>query len=491
MTGAIAGVTASDFTANFTAGAVALLVASAVAAVVLAVVFVVRWTATFPDLPAPGPETPELGPERPAIANLLANRCRVTTAAAAATLIDLAARRHLELFEIGPGHYGVRVRVRHEEIAGREESGVDALTDYEEQVLRLVQQKATGGSAPLEAIQLDEATAGSWRTRFADAVVADAKEQGLLRNRWTRADFLVIGGLAAVVLALLAGALFVAHVEQRPDHKGGDQFDRQTWVFVALALWLGVLVALRRLRSIRYSAAGEAVAARWLGVKRYLQHDESFGDLPPAGVAIWDRLLAYGAALGVARGAADAIPLQEEEADVAWSRVGGQWHQVHVEYPTRFGYGQPPGGVLLNGVLRTVGWGAIAFVALPVVANVAWSAGTDAIGRAGKGEWVFAAAFAVVFGALAVYLVIRVADGLIRAFRGLADLKARVTVTGQVVKHHSSEQASWFAVDPGEVDAVQAVHPGDDGRTPSRGATVEMVLTPHLHHVVSVTQLEP
>ena len=267
----------------------------------------------------------------------------------------------------------------------------------------MVRQKATGGSAPLEAIQLDEASAGSWRSRFADAVVADAKGQGLLRSRWTRADFLALGARAVDALGLLAAGLFVAHVEQKPDQKG-DHFDRETWFFIAFAVWCGLMVVMRRLRSIRYSTAGEAAAARWLGVKRYLQHDESFGDLPPAGVVIWDRLLAYGAALGVARGAADAIPLQEEEADVAWSRVGGQWHQVHVEYPTRFGYGQAPSAVLLNGAMRTVLWGAIAFVALPVVADLAWSAGTDAIGSAG-GEWVFGAAFGVVFGAFALYLV--------------------------------------------------------------------------------------
>jgi hypothetical protein len=299
----------------------------------------------------------------------------------------------------------------------------------------------------------------------------------------------VLGGLAALALALLAGALFVARVEQTPD-RNGDHFDRDTWFFIAAALWFGIMVLLRKLRSIRYSAAGEATAARWLGVKRYLQHDESFGDLPPAGVAIWDRLLAYGAALGVARGVADAIPLQEEEADVAWSRVGGQWHQLHVEYPERFGYGQPPGTVLLHGALRTVLWGAIAFVALPVVADVAWRAGTDAFGRAGRGEWVFAAAFAAVFGAVGVYLVVRLADGLVRAFRGLADLRARAMVIGQVVKHHQSEHATWFAIDPGDVDSVQAVHPGDDGRTPSRGATVRMVITPHLRHVVSVDAVE-
>ena len=63
---------------------------------------------------------------------------------------------------------------------------------------------------------------------------------------------------------------------------------------------------------------------------------------------------------------------------MAWSRVGGNWHQVHVEYPTHFGYGERPQSVLLNGVLRTLFWGAIAFVVLPIVADAVWSVGSDA-----------------------------------------------------------------------------------------------------------------
>ena len=94
------------------------------------------------------------------------------------------------------------------------------------------------------------------------------------------------------------------------------------------------MAGLRTLRSIRFSAAGDAAAARWLGVKRFLQHDALFGETSPASVAIWDRLLAYGAGLGVAHGAVAANPLEEEDPEVAWSRTGGDWHQVHVEYPT-------------------------------------------------------------------------------------------------------------------------------------------------------------
>ena len=277
--------------ANFTPAAITVLVVSGIFALVFAIYFVVRWAASFPDLPDPGPETSELGTEPPAVANLLVNRCHVTSAAAAATLIDLAARRHLELQELAADKFVVRIR---------DNSG-DVLNDYEHQVMSLVREKATGGSAPLEAIELDESQAGAWRGRFAKEVVADAKSRGLLRGRWTRVDWVVFGVLIAAVLLALAGGLYLANVHQKGDKKN-EGFDREAWFVVAIVAWPLVMAVLRRLRSIRYSAAGEATAARWLGVKRFLQHDESFGDTPPAGVAIWDRLLAYGAALGVARG---------------------------------------------------------------------------------------------------------------------------------------------------------------------------------------------
>ena len=362
----------------------------------------------------------------------------------------------------------------------------DPLTDYEEQVLALVRERATGGSAPLEAIELDESQASSWRERFAKKVVADAKARGLLRGRWTRIDWVVFGVLTAAVLAAVAGGLFLARVEDKG--KGSnDGFDRETWFVIAIFAWPLVMALLRKLRSIRYSRDGEAAAARWLGVKRFLQHDPQFGDTPAAGVAIWDRLLAYGAALGVAHGAVAAIPLDEEDPEVAWSRVGGNWHQVHVEYPTLFGYGERPQSVLLNGALRTVFWGVIAFVVLPVVADGVWSVGSDALDTLSDAATLgIVALFVALFGGMAMYLLVRLADGLIRTYRGFFDLRARTTVEGDVVKHHTTDAARWFAVDPGEVDEVKACHPGDDGNLPARGATVRMVLTPHLHHVVSV-----
>jgi hypothetical protein len=462
--------------ADFTPAAITLLVVGGALALVFAVYFVIRWTASYPDLPAPGPETSELGPEPPAIANLLVNRCHVTSAAAAATLIDLAARRHLELQHLADDRFVVRLRSQ----------TPDSLTGYEQRVLSLVQDKATGGSAPLEAIELDEDGADRWRKRFADDVVDDAKARGLLRGRWSRLDWVVFGVLAAAVLAAVAGGLYLANVESKGE-KSSDGFDRETWFVVALFAWPLIMALLRRLRSIRYSASGDAAAARWLGVKRFLQRDESFGEVPPSGVAIWNRLLAYGAGLGVARGAVAGIPLEVEDPDVAWSRVGGNWHQVSVEYPTRFGYGQRPRDVLLNGALRTLGFGLLAFVVLPTVLDVLWDVLSDAFDNLDDAAaFGIIAVFGLFVGGFAVFLLVRLADGVIRTYRGFVDLKARETVEGQVVKRHRDEHAEWFAVDPGNVDEVKALRPGDDGELPPRGATVRMVLTPNLRHVVSV-----
>ena len=170
------------------AAALALLIAGAVAGSVFAIIFAVRFAASFPALPPPGPETSDLGEEPPAVANLLVSRCHPTRAAVAATVIDLAARRYLELFEAGPGRFVVR-------LAATPRAG---LTRYERQVLALVEEKAVGGSAPLEAIRLDSAGADAWYGRFAKHLEDDARARGLLRGRWSRTDWILFSSLAGV-----------------------------------------------------------------------------------------------------------------------------------------------------------------------------------------------------------------------------------------------------------------------------------------------------
>ena len=96
----------------------------------------------------------------------------------------------------------------------------------------------------------------------------------------------------------------------RAERAAGKDFDTGTGLMIAGFVWLVVVVfGGRRLRGWRDTPAGSAAAARWLGVADYLRANDSFRDTPPAGVAIWDRLLAYGTALGVAYATAAALPI--------------------------------------------------------------------------------------------------------------------------------------------------------------------------------------
>jgi len=469
---------------DFNSTAVALLVAGAGAGIGFAVLFAVRFAASFPALPPPGPETQELGEEPPAVASLLVNRCSVTGAAEAATLVDLAARRHLELLEVGPDHYVVRLRP----------DRPDDLTSYERQILELVRARATGGSAPLEAILLDDDEEHDWHGDFRKAVVRDAKARGLLRGRWSRSDWVLFALLAGAALLLVAAGLFVAHVEQtgRTATSGSrsGRFTRDGWWWVALITWGIVLAVIASLRSIRYSAAGQSVTSRWLGVRRYLRHDASFGNAPPAAVAIWGRLLSYGAALGVARATSAAIPFATEGPGTAWSRYGGDWHQVHVEYPKRFGYGQRPRRVLLGGLARVIFWGALAFAVLPVVVDALWRVGSDAVDKSSATDatvTILVGVFFVVFGAIGVYLLVQLADGLVRLWFGARDLGHPGSVEGEVVK--VLQNGDWFAVDPGHVDHVRAWHP-NEGSMPVRQSMVRVSVSPHLGYVTAIDVLQ-
>src|SRR5437879_6022117 len=158
---------------GFSGASLGALVAALVAAALWLVVFAVRWTASFPKLAPPGPETSDLGPEPPAVANFLVNRFEVTRLAVGATLVDLAARRVIGIEEIVADHFVVRLRREHYD-------DDDDITAYERQVLDLVRERATGGSAPIEALEIGSAAESlKWWQRFAKSVERDARDRGL------------------------------------------------------------------------------------------------------------------------------------------------------------------------------------------------------------------------------------------------------------------------------------------------------------------------
>jgi len=169
-------------------------------------------------------------------------------------------------------------------------------------------------------------------------------------------------------------------------------------------------------RGERDTAKGRAVAARWLGLRAYLRGDESFADLPPSAVAVWDRHLSYGDALGVTRVCSAVIDLGMGNRRRVWSSFGGRWHRVRVSYPKLWGrYGKTAAGALVPAVVALIlGTLLMRYRLGPVEDLPAQAAGT----------------YRLVTFWLAVALLVR---GGYRLARGVLDLALPVSLTGEVL----------------------------------------------------------
>jgi hypothetical protein len=367
--------------------------------------------ATRPARPRAEPATPELGEEPPAVVNLLANRWRLDEDAAESTLLDLAARRIIELRQPGNDPMQTTIHLR------EPEEGTELLP-YERRVLDRVRGLAVNGVIPVTALTFrNQHHAKQWTRRLHREVTADARSRGLSRRRFSPE---MISALVAVA-ALSAAGLFlaVAHNalnDNDPDTDLGGAF----WVgLVAFAILAGIAGSQRGERD---TAAGRAAAARWLGVRGWLRGHEEFGDLPPAAVMVWDRYLPYGAALGVTHTASAVLDLGMGDRRLVWSSYGGHWRRVRVRYPrlwTRYGRTVP--SLLLPALLSVlVGALLVRFHELPLELELG---GDERLTR----NLELASRVGLVLGVL---LVVR---GGYRVVRSLVDLATTRTITGEVL----------------------------------------------------------
>lgn len=298
-----------------------------------------------------GPATQELGPEPPAIVHLLTNRWHIAPEAVEATLMDLAARGFISIERIGadPHEAVCRVNTGHE----------DGLMPYENQVLARVSNSLVDDVVPLAALaQGDPFTAKVWLRIFQREVIADARAHGLSRPRlpWElRAALLAL----AWVPGLLIGAGVSAGL--------GTPFGILTGI--------PVIAALSRLafaiRGERDTPAGRRAAARWLGVRTYLAAHPTLAAVPPAGVVMWGRYLAYAAATWVAKETLRVLELGSSEDKHAWSPQSGSWRKIRVRYPRRRSWGRYPGVALGYGTAWVV-WGVF-MLWFPVMLLSQWS----------------------------------------------------------------------------------------------------------------------
>jgi hypothetical protein len=378
----------------------------------------------------------------PAVVNYIANGCMVTDAGVAATLLDLAAHRYLTVDEQGPDQFVCRLR-----------DGGSPARPYEQSVLGHVRSLAVDGVVPCPA--LTTGTAGeseAWRKAFDKAVAADARSRGLTRGRWTKTAIAIVGVAAVAPTGFLVAAIAAtpraAHTGAQNTHTGpgGD-------LILGLFAWAILMAAMSLYRSERPTAAGSSVWAQWLGLRQYLHRDESFAVAPPAAVAIWDRYLAYGVALGVAPAAARALPFGAESDRAAWSSYGGRWRLVQVRYPhapVRPGWGWHPAKAIL----------LVVWLGLPVfvLVRVADTISTRHIAALTPSRWSGDVRTGVTVGLslLAVAAAYGMATWLRVVAGGVADLFFRTTVTGQVIRKRRFGDRGYVAVDNGKDEHMLA-----------------------------------
>jgi len=359
---------------------------------------------TQPTEVQPNPPTQDFGgDEPPAVVSLLTNRWELTEDAAESTLIDLAASRVLELRQPAndPMHTTVHVG----------EGGAAGINVYEQMVFDRVNGLVVNGLVPLTALPFrDKKKAAAWGKRLNAAVVDDARRRGLSRRRFSRVIVSALAVLAGIP-ALAAGAAVALNLHIQ----SGNKNDWSLVVWAVLIVW-GVLAFLAgRSRGERDTPRGREVAARWLGLKMYLRNDPSFAELPPSAVAVWDRYLSYGDAVGVTPVCSAVIDLGMGNRRRVWSSFGGTWHRVRIRYPFVWRrYGQPPVQLFMKAAAALV----FAFL-------VTWVAGAlnglpDSFAR--PAHRVFLAIFLVLL-AYCVYTLIAT----------IVDLVTPVTVTGEVL----------------------------------------------------------
>lgn len=451
------------------------------------VAFGLALAATRNGVVTPGPATQEFGdePETPAVVSLLGNRWRGVEHAAAATLLDLAARGLVELRQ--PGDDPARSTV-HVTEAGR---SAPVLLPHEQRVLERVLARAANGGAPIGAIAFrDDKRAAAWNTALRQEIIAEARLRGLSRNR-----FAPLLGSALLIGAFVPGALFAVAAVM------GEHGVRAA---AAVGMAPGAALAFLLARSLgeRATPKGLERAGHWAGVRAWLTAHEDFAQLPPAAVTVWDRYLSYGTALGVTSLTSRLLGFDSGDRRRVWSSYGGTWRPVRIRYPRlRPGFGgstyrllhlataaavvavgfcafavlrQPDwvvavdeGSLRRPGVVLSAVWVGLALLALVVadmfrrwtlfVAFLAMMPGNFAPGSQGwfrdtaVHEGPVAAEWAVitVFGAVAVY------------FLALACLERREpdTVTGEVLRMESRKgrrAARFLALDEGDTDVTTA-----------------------------------
>jgi len=421
------------------ASTVKLLAITVASLVIWAVAVRVLARLTRPRMPRAAPATSELRDDPPAVVNLLVNRGRPNEDAARATLLDLAARRIIEISQPGDDPLRPVVQIRERQPQG--------LTAYENRIFDRLRRTAPDGRlVPLAALTDAYAQEGFWWwDSFRREVRADAKKAGYTDDSWFSWSTVLLM-LGAFWIAMLIGTLallpFYGSLEGMEVDPEREQAAPGFPLIVSGCVCL-VVVTLLVLYLLAYhdfdgfTRKGNAATSHWLGVANYLKAHEDYDDVPAAGVTIWDRYLAQGVALGTNPVAAEAIDLRTKREEIAWSRHTGQWRRVVVRHPHSFSpFGAPAGLMLIWTMVAVPAWSALAWYGVQLARDT-------------RAAWVIVA-----------FAGWRLARNVYQSTRAVADLIAPVSFTGTLLTFHAigptaDEKEKMLARYPAGVQALQ------------------------------------
>ncbi len=241
--------------------------------------------------------------------------------------------------------------------------------------------------------------------------------------------------------------------------EAGNQDSSFTWpqaISISLAIAAAVVMGQAFTEDmVMLTPAGATAQGRWVSLRKYLREDEMFSSLPPTAVAVRERYLAYGAALGVAAAAVRAIPMGAESDRWAWTQYGGEWRQVRVSYPQRWppAWGSSPWEIGWTGLWLTGVGGLALWVTTQWLPSIDLGRGADEVTR-----YISLGVVVVTLGAAAAVTL-----GLIVLCAAVAALVMTQTVTGEAIRVRQfggGEQGyrSYLAVYTGQGKHVRAFH---------------------------------
>ena len=261
-----------------------------------------------------------------------------------------------------------------------------------------------------------------WRAGFVSAVVADAQSRGLSREA-------VGGPVHGADCARRRSPRCLRGQRGRPGAGAAVLI-----AGIALFGWI------KKQHPQRETPAGMEAASRWLGVRAEIAENPVFATHSPLQVELWDRLLAYGAALGVASGASRPAPdgrrVRYGGVDRVRRSVAPRADLVSAPLATRLGSGSDR---------RRCSWASAVAVGAGLILYVSGPSFLDA---GAFGVVPFAAAcIAVVLGAAVVVMA-------------AADWRTAVEVTGPILRLRAfgdDEKLRYYvAVDDGESESIRA-----------------------------------